>query len=203
MTETTTRNLLVFLNLSAKLKDELRHSWTSTGRQESVAEHTWQMAIMALLLHSHLDKNNEVDLMKVLKMVLIHDLPEAIVGDLPCFQTDVSKQQKYENEYAAVNQLRSMLENNEFGNEIHNLWMEFEEGETPESKFAKALDNLEVQIQHNMAPLDTWEPVEYELAMTKMDPFCSYDPFLERLCSGVKKDAVDKIGNPPRSHAER
>jgi len=198
MTENTVRNMLMFLNLSAKLKDELRHSWTELDRRESVAEHTWQMAIMAMLLHPYLDEKNSIDLMKVLKMVLIHDLPEAIVGDIPCFQTEISKQTKYENEYTAVKKLQAMTDNAEFGSEIHDLWLEFEESITPESKFVKALDNLEVQIQHNLAPLETWEPIEYELAMTKMDPFCSYDHFLEKLCALVKKDAADKIGDSPQ-----
>lgn len=74
-------NILQFLALSERLKRELRHSWLSDGRRESVAEHTWQMALIALLAYRHLEQ--QVEIGRVLKMILVHDLVEAIAGDVP------------------------------------------------------------------------------------------------------------------------
>ena len=69
------KSILELLKLAERLKFELRHSWLSNGRQESVAEHTWQLALMAFLVHRHLEK--PVVLEHVLKLILIHDLVEA------------------------------------------------------------------------------------------------------------------------------
>ena len=68
-------SILETLRLAERLKSELRHSWTSSGRRESVAEHSYQMALMAVLLHPHLERS--VDLCHVLQMALVHDLVEA------------------------------------------------------------------------------------------------------------------------------
>jgi len=76
------RQLIEFLSIIEKLKCNTRHSWTSTGRQESVADHSWRAAVMALLLA---DEFPGVDINKVVKMCLIHDFGEAITGDIPSF----------------------------------------------------------------------------------------------------------------------
>src|SRR6056297_1491823 len=75
--------VLKLLNLAEKLKFELRHSWLSNGRQESVAEHSWRLALMVVLLAPHLGE--PVNMEKALKMALIHDLVEAEAGDVPVF----------------------------------------------------------------------------------------------------------------------
>lgn len=79
------------------------------------------------------------------------------------------------------------------GKEIHDLWYEFEDGQTAEARFARALDNLEVQIQHNLAPLETWEDREFELVYTKMDHHCSHDAFLQNFCKAVIQQSEDKM----------
>ena len=182
--------ILDFLALSERLKLELRHSWLSDGRRESVAEHSWQMALMALLVHRHLDQ--PVDIGRVLKMVLVHDLVEAEVGDVPFFDTGERKRAKAERERQAIVSIRGRLAG-PTGDEIHDLWQEYEDRKTPESRFAGALDHLEVQIQHNLAALASWEPIEYELVYTKMDRACAFDPFLAELCAAVKEQAEAKM----------
>ena len=74
------RNYITFLNTIEKLKCNTRHSWTSTGRQESVAEHSWRLAVMAMLCA---DEYPDLDMNKVIKMCLIHDFGEALTGDIP------------------------------------------------------------------------------------------------------------------------
>lgn len=178
------------IRLAERLKFELRHSWLSNGRRESVAEHTWQMALMAVLIHKYLSQ--PVDLEKTLKMILIHDLIEAEAGDIPFFEKSERKDAKQKMETQAIENIKATL-NSETGDEIYGLWHEFEKGATPEARFAKALDNLEVQIQHNLAQFETWEEIEYDLVYNKMDKHCEYDPFLMELCNKIKEEAENKM----------
>lgn len=182
--------ILNFLALSERLKFELRHSWLSTGRQESVAEHSWQMALMALLMHRHLER--PVDIEKTLKMILVHDLVEAEVGDVPFFETGERKQLKAAREQAAIEKIRDALDS-ATGQEIHDLWQEYEAKASAEARFATALDHLEVQIQHNLADFASWEPIEYDLVYTKMDRPCAGDAFLAAFCNSVKAQAEQKM----------
>ena len=76
------RIFLNFLSQLEKLKCNTRHSWTSTGRHETVAAHSWRLGMMALLLRDELE---DVDMDKVLRMCLIHDFGEAVTGDIPAF----------------------------------------------------------------------------------------------------------------------
>jgi putative hydrolase of HD superfamily len=186
----TAEQILKFLALSERLKRELRHSWLSDGRRESVAEHCWQMALMALLAHRHLAA--PVDIGLTLKMILVHDLVEAVCGDVPWFETGERKELKAQREREAIEVIRGMLPE-ETGAELRDLWLKFEDGLTPEAKFAKALDNLEVQIQHNLAELATWTPVEHGMVYTKMDRHCAHDPFLAALCEAVRAQAEAKM----------
>src|SRR5215469_7689235 len=182
--------ILGFLRVAERLKCELRHSWLSTGRRESVAEHTWQMALMALVTYRHLEHPVAID--HVLKMILVHDLVEAEVGDIPYFATGMRKERKAELEQQAISNIRGLLDS-ATGGEIYDLFQEYEALQSPEARFAKALDNLEVQIQHNLADLKTWEEVEYGLVYTKMDRFCAHDRYLRELCAAVKQEAEVKM----------
>lgn len=182
--------LLGVLQLSERLKFELRHSWLSNGRRESVAEHSWQMALMAMLLHPHLA--HPVDLGQTLQMVLIHDLVEAEAGDIPYFETGSRKEAKAAREAAAAARLREMIPA-PTGQVVFDLWHAFEAGQTPEARFARALDSLEVQIQHNLAGPATWEAVEFGLVYNKMDGPCAHDAFLAAFCEAVKGQAEDAM----------
>jgi 5'-deoxynucleotidase YfbR-like HD superfamily hydrolase len=184
------RTILDFLALAERLKCELRHSWLSNGRQESVAEHSWQMALMAMLMHRHLE--GPVDLGKTLKMILTHDLVEAEVGDVPYFDRSERKTMKAARERAAIELIRTRL-GGAVGQEIYDLWHEYEAKQTLEAKFAGALDHLEVQAQHNLADIRTWTPIEYDLVYTKMDQACAHDPFLAAFCEAVKDQSEAKM----------
>lgn len=182
--------ILQVLALSERLKRELRHSWLADGRQESVAEHCWQMALMAMLVHPHLEL--QVDLGTALRMIIVHDIAEAEVGDIPSFETSERKRQKAVAEAAAIGRIRDLI-GGAVGAEIHALWHEYEARRSNEARFVHALDNLEVQIQHNLSDLGTWEAVEFPLVYTKMDQPASADPFLMAICEAVKKRAEAKM----------
>ncbi len=186
----TINAILETLRLAERLKFELRHSWTSQGRRESVAEHSYQMALMAVLLHPHLEQ--PVDLCRTLRMVLVHDLVEAEAGDVVFFDTGEAKQQKAERERIAINNLRAMVPA-PTGEDIYDLWHEFEDGHTGEAQFARALDNLEVQIQHNFASIETWEEVEYGLTYTKTGRHAAHDAFLRAFAGAVIAEGERKM----------
>ncbi|MBC6974088.1 HD domain-containing protein [Bacillus sp. Xin] len=185
-------NILKVIALAEKLKYEMRHSWLSNGRQESVAEHTWRMSLMAVLVQPYLDK--EVNMENLLKMVIIHDLVEAEAGDIPAFDTMNSEQlqlQKQENEQKAILNIKHTLEG-PLGNELYDLWMEFEEKETYEAKVANALDKLEVKIQHNEADIDTWLPIEHKMTF-QVAKHTNFDSFLSKLQKMIEQEGEKKL----------
>ena len=150
---------LTFLNVLEKLKCNTRHSWTSTGRHETVAAHSWRLAVMALLLKGELPG---VDMDKVLRMCLIHDFGEAVTGDIPAFE------KTERDEAAEAEAVAAMLSPHPqpLRGELGALFAEMDAQESPEARVYKALDKLEAVIQHNEAPLDTWLPNEYGLQRT-------------------------------------
>lgn len=150
-------NIHDFLHEIEGLKKLLRHSWLSDGRQESVAEHTWRMAVMAMVLYRELD--SKVDIGKVLKMILVHDLAEVYAGDYHAFKSVPTD--KHEKELLALQTLTKKLPKTT-ADELIELWQEFEQRKTAEAKFAVALDKLEVLIQHNEADIKTWDEKEYD-----------------------------------------
>ncbi len=155
-TVTDLSNIHQFLHISEGLKKLLRHSWLSDGRQESVAEHTWRMSLMAIALHSKIE--SKVDLGHVLEMITVHDLAEIIATDFHAFKDVPSN--KHELEEKGLREVVKDLDA-PTQTKIISLWQEFEDRVTEEAKFANALDKLEVLIQHNEAGSDTWEEREY------------------------------------------
>jgi hypothetical protein len=111
---------------------------------------------------------------------------------VPFFETGARKQRNATLERAAIEKIRQMLDPLT-GQDVYELFLEYEAVETIEAKFAKALDNLEVQFRHNVADLSTWEEVEYRLVFTKMDRHCSRDRFLREPCAMMKREAEEKM----------
>ncbi|MCA1063300.1 HD domain-containing protein [Rossellomorea sp. AcN35-11] len=188
------QKVLQVMKLGEKLKSELRHSWLSNGRQESVAEHTWRVSLMAMLLEPYLTK--EMDTAKLLKMIIIHDLVEAEAKDIPAFDTldnEELKKEKEMNERRAIERIKEMLDATS-GEEIFSLWVEFERKETFEAKVANALDKLEAQIQHNEADIGTWLDIEYRMSFM-MDKHTEFDPVLFQLKGLIEEEAEEKLRN--------
>ena len=172
--------ILQTLHLAERLKFELRHSYLSSGRQESVAEHTWRMALMAVLIGPHLDQQPNME--KLLKMIIIHDLIEAEAGDtsaLDVLRNPALRTEKVAREQRAIANLRQVL-GAPVGKEIYALWYEFEDKQTYEAKVANAIDKLEVQLQHNHASFHTWEEIEYDMSYM-MDQHVGFDRTLQQL----------------------
>lgn len=123
-----------------RLKSVLRRTRVKSAekRLENSAEHSWHVALMALLLEEH--ANEPVDITKVVKMLLLHDIVEIDAGDTFVYDSVASKEQE-EKELAAAERLFGMLPD-EQGQELKNIWFEFEQAKSAEAKFAKALDRL-------------------------------------------------------------
>jgi len=180
------RQLIEFLGIIEKLKCNTRHSWTSSGRQESVAEHSWRLAVMALLCA---DEYPELDNGKIVKMCLIHDFGEAITGDIPSFYKTPNDETR---ESAAIKQLLSVLPG-DIGAEFSELFDEMEKLETPESKLVKSLDKLETLISHNEAPLSTWLPLEYSENFIYGQKNADFSEWTKKLKEEISKDSIEKI----------
>ena len=181
------RKFVDFLNAIEKLKCNTRHSWTSSGRQESVAEHSWRLAVMAMLCA---DEFADVDINKVIKMCLIHDFGEAITGDIPAFIKNQDDEKKEEH---AVHQLLSPLPS-DTKEELSALFEEMKRMDTDEAKLYKALDNIEAVISHNEADISTWIPVEYEENLIYGRENCEWSEWTRGLREHIKQDSIDKIG---------
>lgn len=180
------RKLLDALHVAERLKDATRHCYTSGGRHESVAEHSWRMTLMAYFVS---DEFPELDMNKVIKMCLIHDLGEAFTGDIPTFWKNGSDEQKEET--LLFDWTASLPE--PFAGEMTALYREMAARETPEAKLYKALDNLEAVIQHNESDISTWIPLEYSLNMTYGDDKVAFSEYLTGLREEIRRDTREKI----------
>jgi putative hydrolase of HD superfamily len=134
---------LSFLREAERLKDVLRTAHTRTGKQESTAEHTWRLC---LFIMSFADQLPNLDQLKVLKMALLHDLGEAIHGDIPAIhQTGLDKTEQERTDLITLMQPLPMQLQAEF----LALWDEYNQAQTPEAQAVKAFDKLETILQHN------------------------------------------------------
>ena len=166
--------LLSILSIAEKLKCNTRHSDTSSGRRESVAEHSWRLALMAMLLE---DEFPDTDINKVIKMCLIHDLGEAFTGDIATF--DKTKEDSEREEQLYLEWIDGFPEVQK--KQFQNLLSEMSELETKEAKLYKALDKLEAVIQHNEADIASWLPLEYNLQLTYGAEETAFSPYLLKL----------------------
>lgn len=178
--------LLQALHVAEQLKNNTRHSWTSDGRHESVAEHSWRVTLMAYFVK---DEYPDLDMNRVLLMCLIHDLGEAFTGDIPAF---VKTEADEERESALLSQWVSSLPE-PFRKEMDKLYREMDAQETAEARLYKALDRMETIIQHNEAPISTWLPLEYEKNLVYGKEQCAFSPYTSALQERVKNDCLEKI----------
>lgn len=180
------RELLDALTVAERLKDVTRHCYTSRGRHESVAEHCWMACLMAFLMKGEFP---EVDMDKVVRMLIVHDLGEAFTGDIPVFdKTDADEARE---EQLLSGWVRGLPE--ETARELTALYAEMDARQTPEAKLYKALDGLEAVVQHNFSPISTWLPNEYELNRTYGWERVAFSEYLTELRREILQDTLEKI----------
>lgn len=178
----TIDNLVDFLQTMGNLKKELRHGAMSSGRRESVADHSWRLAIMTLLIGR---KCSGINTEKAICMALVHDMAEAIIGDV---------------HYTAVTAARRSLEGREFNkfddllgeysSGMQDLWIEFDQNETSEARLVNALDKLEACMQHNESGMKTW-PVETSSQIIEYYERIERDfPLVRELADNLKESSL-------------
>ncbi len=162
----------------------------NSDRPENDAEHSWHLALMAIALSEH--ANKPVDILKVIKMVLIHDIVEIDSGDV--FVYDKSKSHKNtEEEFAAAKRIFGLLPENQ-AKELIDLWKEFEDGETDDAKFAKSLDKLEPLLQNFSNNGGTWDKynVTYNEVYTQKKSINNGSGTLWEYAENLLNESVDK-----------
>ena len=180
------QDLLNALHVAERLKDATRHCYTSGGRHESVAEHSWRLALMAYWLRDEFPK---LDMDRVIRMCLIHDLGEAFTGDIPTFEkTQADETREEDLLFAWVDSLPAP-----FRDEMAALYREMAARESPEAKLYKALDNLEAVIQHNESDLSTWSENEFALNLVYGYDKAAWSPVLLALRDAVRTETEEKI----------
>ena len=178
--------LLKILAVAGRLKRTTRHCWTEPDRKESVADHSWRIALMAMLLTPEFP---DTDMDKVIRMCLIHDLGEAFTGDIPTFWKTEADEQKEDRLFDSW--VATLPEDTRA--EWTGLLAEMEALSTPEAKLYKALDKMEAVITHDESDISTWLPLEYELQLTYGTENVQFSPYMTELKAQVDDWTREKI----------
>jgi len=180
-----------FHKKAEKLKTTTRHSWlTDSSRQESVAEHSWMLGLFAMILADKLDV--KVDLLRVLKIIIVHDLAESVTGDIPSHEISVRRENKEAEEMKALEGIVASLPLDK-AQEIIALCEEYQKRETSEAKFAAALDKVEAVMQHNLSDISTWDQGDFNVHPYYKNQYFDFDPFMREFKDEIDKQSMEKI----------
>ena len=182
---------IIFIEQLDALKQVLRQNLImDESRRENSAEHSWHIATMSMVLAEHAPA--EIDQSKVLKMLLLHDVIEIHAGDTFCFDIEGNKD-KEEREKLAADQIFGLLPTDQ-GAEFMDLWHEFEEGDTPEARFANSLDRFQVLLQNINTRGGTWRihKIDKERVIQRMLPIKKGAPTLWPIVERYLDDAFSQ-----------
>jgi putative hydrolase of HD superfamily len=171
---------MAFIIEIGKLKHVLRRTITiDRDRNENDAEHSWHLAMMAVLLADHAGDSG-IDLLRVLKMALIHDIVEIDAGDTYCYD-EQANEDKREREVKAADRIFAMLPSDQ-AVELRSLWEEFEARRTPEARYAAALDRLQPLLLNYHAGGKSWRQhgVTRDQVIRRNQPVVDASPVLWR-----------------------
>ncbi|MBT8490030.1 MAG: HD domain-containing protein [Deltaproteobacteria bacterium] len=175
-----------------KLKRVVRQTiLMDRSRRENDAEHSWHLAVMAMLLSEYAAENN-VDLFRVIKMVLVHDLVEIDAGDTYCYDDEAIKDQ-IKREEKAADRIFCILPEDQ-SKEIRLLWDEFNDRETPEARFAAALDRLQPLLHNYNTDGIMWKKnnIKSKQVIARNSPIEDSAPTLWEYAARLIDDAVKK-----------
>lgn len=187
-------SIIGFLDIAERLKYEPRGIWCSNDVQENVGAHTWSLSLFLILISPYLGL--EMDVSKALKLSIIHDLPESITGDIPFSKivkdSNLSEVKK-SNEIRAI---KSMVDHlpNFLGEEIFEIWLDYEEKSSIEARVVYALDKIEAQLQQLRSKVEKWGDEDVILAAwERMLAVSSFNPFLSKLSESIIDSSINKI----------
>jgi len=175
-----------------KLKQVFRQTYLlDSTRKENDAEHSWHLAMMAILLYEYAAEP-DTDLLRVMKMVLIHDLVEIDAGDTFCYD-EAGNKTKAAREQAAAERIFNILPRDQAG-EIRRLWDEFEARQTPEARFAAALDRLQPLLHNYHTQGRAWREhgVTVDQVLERNRHMADGSEALWQYAEAMILDAVDK-----------
>lgn len=174
-------NILNFLRGAEQLKNTLRSANTSNGRHESTAEHTWRLCLMILLFEKEYP---DIDMLRLIKMCIIHDLGEAISGDIAAVDqiegVDKSKEERKDLELL----LAPLSDTNK--EEFLKLWDEYENSSSKEASLAKAFDKLETLLQHTQGKNPT--DFDYDFNLKYGKKYTDFDKLTSLIRTKVDKE---------------
>ncbi len=174
-----------------KMKQIMRRNLLVDGsRCENDAEHSWHFAVLAMLLEEYAAE--KVDICKVIKIALVHDLVEVYAGDTYAYD-EKGNEDKAQRELESADKLFGMLEG-EQGREIRALWEEFEAKETPESRYANAIDRINPLINNYLTNGKTWQKagVHSTQIYKRMDIIRTAAPELWSVVTGIINTSIEK-----------
>ena len=178
-----------FLQRAEQLKSTVRTAYTSAGRRESTAEHSWRLALMAMIFE---DEFGGLDHHRILKLCLVHDLGEAIGGDIPAVAQKADAPKAAE-ERKDLLELTSVLPP-QVREEILALWDEYESNRTPEAQVVKGLDKLETLIQHNQG-LNPENAIDYRFNLDYGRRYTDAHPLLDQIRRLVDEATAFRAAN--------
>lgn len=180
------QNRLAFIREAGRLKDVLRSAHTASGRQESTAEHSWRLCLLAM---TFADQLQPLDTAKLLKICVLHDLGEAIGGDISAVDqhsTPNKSEQERQDLLLLMQSLPSTLRD-----EFLSLWEEYEQATSPEARTVKALDKLETLIQHNQGANPP--NFDYVFNLSYGQKYMSADPLFTDIRALVDEDTRRRV----------
>ena len=183
---------LAFVREVDKLKHIFRRTWLLDGsRLENDAEHSWHLALMTFLLPEYALAEN-LDVLRVLKMVVVHDLVEIDAGDTYAYDS-TGRETQAEREQQAADRIFALLPADQ-GPELRALWDEFEARETPEARYAAALDRLQPLMHNYFTEGRAWREhgITADQVVTRCHPIADGAPQLWQYAEKLINDAVKR-----------
>lgn len=177
--------VLEFLRSAERLKNVHRSAWTSDGLPESVAAHSWRLCLMAVVLA---DEFADLDIAKLLKICVIHDLGEALGGDIPAVSQDPATPKSGAERRDLLTLLAPLPATTR--SELLVLWDEYEGAASPEARVAKALDKLETIMQHIQG--DNPTDFDYAFNLTYGQQHTGDHPLIRRIRAALDAQTADR-----------
>lgn len=189
-------DILTFLHRANQLKTIERYKSSLTEKGDTVADHSWRLALMVLVVGTELDV--PVNIPHAMKMALIHDLAELKTDDIDAYEVIKQKVKLEDKQQKERDAMYEILRGISFGDHILDTWKEYEDQETVEAKFVKALDKIEAFLHLDEAGTDVYFPKEFhgdyaDAAVHAFDGAVRHFPPLEGLLSIVKAELKKKF----------
>jgi len=190
MSPSDLQGCLTFIREAERLKSVLRSAYSSTGRQESTAEHTWRLCLLAMVFESEW---KELDALKILKLCVLHDLGEALHGDVPAVLQHQTPNKSVQEREDLQTLMRTLP--HDLSSAFMALWEEYENATSPEARIVKGLDKLETILQHNQG--DNPPDFDYAFNLEYGRKYMGAHPLLQQIRALVDADTAQRGAKPP------